>query len=569
MTRLTRRGALGFGVAGLGAGLGAAACTTTGEAAYAGKAAFGHGVASGDPTQTAVILWTRVTPEAPGPVPVMWNIARDAAMKDVVKKGAFTTGPERDYTVKIDVDGLEAGQVYYYWFTAGQTSSPAGVTRTLPATGVADYRMAVVSCSNWPFGFFNVYREIAKRGQASVIDAVIHLGDYIYEYGQNGYGGEVGKQIGRNHEPANECVSLTDYRTRYAQYRSDPDLQAAHAIAPWFCTWDDHETANNSYRTGAENHQPDTEGEWSVRKAGAIQAYLEWMPVRDPAAGKARESIWHKVDIGDLATLFLLESRLVGRGDDVTYGEIFLAPDAERPKVAAAIKAKLADPNRTMLGFEQEAWLADALKQSTAANRKWQVLGNQVTMAKVKMPNLQTGLTPAQWEKVPVGSRRSWSTASYGLEWNPDSWSGYPAARERLYAAAKAAKARLVTLTGDTHTGWANQLHDNSGQQRGVEFGCTAVTSPGAGDSMPFEELNWLMPEANSSEVLYYNAFAKGFTLLTLKADQVEAEFIKVSNVRSRDYFASTDARFIARQNEVGGMGGLQKVMGGTVVTAG
>jgi alkaline phosphatase D len=294
MTRLTRRGALGFGVAGLGAGLGAAACTTTGEAAYAGKAAFGHGVASGDPTQTAVILWTRVTPEAPGPVPVMWNIARDAAMQDVVKKGAFTTGPERDYTVKIDVDGLEAGQVYYYWFTAGQTSSPAGVTRTLPATGVADYRMAVVSCSNWPFGFFNVYREIAKRGQASVIDAVIHLGDYIYEYGQNGYGGEVGKQIGRNHEPANECVSLTDYRTRYAQYRSDPDLQAAHAIAPWFCTWDDHETANNSYRTGAENHQPDTEGEWSVRKAGAIQAYLEWMPVRDPAAGKARESIWQQ-----------------------------------------------------------------------------------------------------------------------------------------------------------------------------------------------------------------------------------------------------------------------------------
>ena len=185
------------------------------------------------------------------------------------------------------------------------------------------------------------------------------------------------------------------------------------------------------------------------------------------------------------------------------------------------------------------------------------------------MPNLQTGLTPAQWEKVPVGSRRSWSTASYGLEWNPDSWSGYPAARERLYGAAKAAKARLVTLTGDTHTGWANQLHDNSGQQRGVEFGCTAVTSPGAGDSMPFEELNWLMPEANSSEVLYYNAFAKGFTLLTLKADQVEAEFIKVSNVRSRAYFASSDARFIARQNEVGGMGGLQKVMGGTVVTAG
>ncbi|MDP3494341.1 MAG: alkaline phosphatase D family protein [Hyphomonadaceae bacterium] len=565
MTRLTRRGALGFGVAGLGA----AACTTTGEgAAYAGKAAFGHGVASGDPTQTAVILWTRVTPDAAGPVPVMWSIATDAAFKNVVKKGVFTTGPERDYTVKVDVDGLEAGQVYYYWFTAGQASSPAGVTRTLPASGVADYRMAVVSCSNFPFGYFNAYREIAKRGQASVIDAVIHLGDYIYEYGATGYGGVVGKELGRNHEPSTEIVTLADYRVRHAQYKADPDLQAAHAIAPWFCTWDDHESTNNSYRTGAENHQPETEGDWTVRKAAAVQAYLEWMPVRDPVAGRAREAIWRKFDIGDLATLFLLESRLVGRGEDLTFDEIFIAADVDRPPIAERLKAKINDPNRTMLGLEQEAWLAEGLKQSTASNRKWQVLGNQVTMAKVKMPDLQTGLSAEQYAKVPQGSRRYYGMARYGFEWNLDSWCGYPQARERLYAAAKAANARLVTLTGDTHTGWANQLHDYNGQQRGVEFGCTSVTSPGAGDNLPFEELNWLMPEANN-EVLYYNAFAKGFTLLTLKADQVEAEFVKVSNIRSRDYFASTDARFIARQNEVGGMGGLQKIMGGSLVTSG
>ena len=192
-------------------------------------------------------------------------------MKDVVKTGVFITGSERDYTVKIDVDGLEAGQVYYYWFTAGKASSPGGVTRTLPATGMADYRMAVVSCSNWPFGYFNVYREIAKRGQSSVIDAVIHLGDYIYEYGVTGYGGVVGKELGRNHAPETEIVSLADYRARHAQYKSDPDLQAAHGVAPWFCTWDDHESANNSYRTGAENHQPETEGGWTelVREAVA------------------------------------------------------------------------------------------------------------------------------------------------------------------------------------------------------------------------------------------------------------------------------------------------------------
>jgi alkaline phosphatase D len=560
MTRLTRRGALGLG-AGLGvAGLGAAGCATTGDVASS-KGAFQHGIASGDPTQTSVLIWTRVTPELEGPMSVAWGVARDSGFKDVVKRGTFNTGPERDYTVKVDVQGLEPGQLYYYWFSVGRTSSPGGATRTLPATGVSDYRMAVVSCSNWPFGYFNAYREIARRGAQGKIDAVIHLGDYIYEYSINGYGSAIGKELGRNHVPEHEIITLADYRQRHAQYKSDPDLQAAHAVAPWFCTWDDHESTNNSYRTGAENHQADTEGDWSVRKAVAVQAYLEWMPVRDPEAGKAREAIWRKFEIGDLATLFLLESRLVGRGEDVTYGEIYLAADVDRPAIVDRIKARINDPNRTMLGFEQEAWLADGLKQSAAAGKKWQVLGNQVTMAKVQMPDLQRHLTPEQYATVPQGAKRSYSTARWGLEWNPDAWSGFPQARERLYQAAKVANARLVTLTGDTHTAWANELHDASGQKRGVEFGCTSVTSNGAGDSLPLKELNWLMPEAND-EVVYYNAFSKGFTVLTLTADQVEAEFVKVSTVRSRDYYASTDAKFLARTNEIGGMGGLQRVMG-------
>jgi alkaline phosphatase D len=560
MIRLTRRGALGLG-AGLGvAGLGAAGCATTGDVASS-KGAFQHGIASGDPTQTSVLIWTRVTPELEGPMSVAWGVARDSGFKDVVKRGTFNTGPERDYTVKVDVQGLEPGQLYYYWFSVGRTSSPGGATRTLPATGVSDYRMAVVSCSNWPFGYFNAYREIARRGAQGKIDAVIHLGDYIYEYSVNGYGSAIGKELGRNHVPEHETITLADYRQRHAQYKSDPDLQAAHAVAPWFCTWDDHESTNNSYRTGAENHQADTEGDWSVRKAVAVQAYLEWMPVRDPEAGKAREAIWRKFEIGDLATLFLLESRLVGRGEDITYGEIYLAADVDRPAIVDRIKARINDPNRTMLGFEQEAWLADGLKQSAAAGKKWQVLGNQVTMAKVQMPDLQRHLTPEQYATVPQGAKRSYSTARWGLEWNPDAWSGFPQARERLYQAAKAANARLVTLTGDTHTAWANELHDASGQKRGVEFGCTSVTSNGVGDSLPLKELNWLMPEAND-EVVYYNAFSKGFTVLTLTADQVEAEFVKVSTVRSRDYYASTDAKFLARTNEIGGMGGLQRVMG-------
>src|SRR5262245_61219369 len=348
MTKLTRRGALGFGAAGL-----AAACATTEGPSYTGKAAFNHGVASGDPTQGKVIIWTRVTPETAGPVPVRWIVARDPAFKTIVRRGTFTTGPERDYTVKVDVDGLSAGATYHYYFIAGRTASQGGVTKTLPGGGTADYHLAVVSCSNWPFGYFNAYREIAKRKD---VDAVIHLGDYIYEYGQTGYGGNVGKELGRNHEPASECVKLADYRTRYAQYRSDPDLQAAHAAAPWFCTWDDHETANNSYATGAENHQPETEGTWSERKAAAVQCYLEWMPVRDPVPGRPREAIFRKFDIGDLATLFLLESRLIARGPDLSIDEVGLAPDNQKQAVANAIMAKVNDPNRTLLGPEQEAW---------------------------------------------------------------------------------------------------------------------------------------------------------------------------------------------------------------------
>jgi alkaline phosphatase D len=563
MTRLTRRGVFGVGAAaGVAAGV-AAACATDG-AGYSGKASFQHGVASGDPTQTSVILWTRVTPAARGVVPVRWSIARDPAFKDVVRRGVVRTGPERDYTVKVDVEGLEAGQQYYYWFSAGSAVSRGGATRTLPANGVGDFRFAIVSCSNWPFGFFNAYREIARRND---VHAVVHLGDYFYEYGATGYGGEIGKELGRTHEPATETVTLADYRTRHAQYKTDPDLQAAHAVAPWFCTWDDHESTNNSYRTGAENHQPATEGDWTRRKAEAVQAYLEWMPVRDPAPGRPREAIYRKFDIGDLATLYLLESRLIGRSDEITYGEIGLAAPADQARVAADIKRRIEDPSRTMLGADQEAWLAEGFKASAAQGKRWQVLGNQVTMAKVKTPDLETRLSPDLWAKVPPGARRFYSTSRFGLEWNPDAWSGFPAARERLYSAARAAGARLITLTGDTHTAWANELHDKEGYRVGVEFGCTSVTSNGAGDSLPLKELNWLMSEAND-EVVYYNAFDKGFTVITLKAEAVEAEYVKLSTVRSREYFASTDAAFQVSA-DANGMGRLTRNMSRPTPTAG
>ncbi len=565
MTKLTRRGLFAVGAGGLAT----SACSSlqilnTGAPEYEGAVSFDHGVASGDPLSDRVVIWTRVTPADSGAasVPVSWGVSLNEDFSDPVAKGYVLTGADRDYTVKVDVEGLEPGSTYYYWFWVGQTASRSGRTNTLPASGLDDYKMAVVSCSNWPFGFFNAYREIAKQED---LDAVIHLGDYFYEYGVNGYGGNVGQQLGRNHEPAHETVTLADYRMRHAQYKSDPDLQAAHVAAPWFCTWDDHESTNNSYRTGAENHQPETEGDWTQRKAEAVQAYLEWMPVRDPVAGRAREAIYRKFEIGDLATLFLLESRLVGRSDEITYGEIGLAAEADQMAVAEQVKQRINDPSRTMLGMEQEQWLADGLAASTSSGKRWQVLGNQVTMAKVTNPDLRAGLNENVYDTLSAGTKRWYDSWKFGLEWNPDSWCGYPAARERLYAAARAANARIVTLTGDTHTAWANELHDAAGAKVGVEFGCTSVTSNGAGDSLPYKELNWLMAEAND-EVIYYNAFDKGYTMLTLGAEQVTAEFVKVSTVRSPDYFASVDATFHCVATEAG-MGSLTRPMsGGTVI---
>ncbi len=565
MTKLTRRGLFAVGAGGLAT----TACSSlqmlnTGAPGYDGAVSFDHGVASGDPMSDRVVIWTRVSPadSGLGPVPVNWGVSRNEDFSEPVAKGYVVTGEDRDFTVKVDVEGLAPGETYYYWFWTGQTASRSGRTKTLPAGGLDDYKMAVVSCSNWPFGFFNAYREIAKRED---LDAVIHLGDYFYEYGVNGYGGNIGKQLGRNHEPEHETVTLADYRVRHAQYKSDPDLQAAHVAAPWFCTWDDHESTNNSYRSGAENHQPETEGDWTQRKAEAVQAYLEWMPVRDPQPGRAREAIYRKFDIGDLATLFLLESRLVGRSDEITYGEIGLAEDADAMAVAQQVKQRIEDPARTMLGPDQEQWLADGLAASTSSGKRWQVLGNQVTMAKVTNPDLEKGLNANVYETLSAGTKRWYGSWKYGLEWNPDAWSGYPAARERLYAAARGANARIVTLTGDTHTAWANELHDNSGAMVGVEFGCTSVTSNGAGDSTPYKELNWLMAEAND-EVIYYNAFDKGFTLLTLGAEQVTAEFVKVSTVRSPEYFASVDATFHCSLTE-GGMSRLSRPMSGATVT--
>lgn len=239
---------------------------------------FLHGVASGDPLADRVVLWTRVTgdADAPAEIPVSWVIAEDPALKRIVGAGVTLTSQDVDFTVKIDAEGLKAEKTYYFRFRSLGHSSPIGRTKTLPKKDRAleRLRLAFASCSNYPYGFFNAYGAIAQRPD---LDAVLHLGDYLYEYANGEYGD--GSAIGRVPNPDREIVSLADYRARHAQYKTDPDLQEAHRQHPFIVVWDDHETTNNSWRDGAENHQPE-EGDFQARKAAAIQAYFEWMPLR-------------------------------------------------------------------------------------------------------------------------------------------------------------------------------------------------------------------------------------------------------------------------------------------------
>jgi phosphodiesterase/alkaline phosphatase D-like protein len=556
MGKLTRRGLLGAST-GI---LGLAACerdpllepearitvSPDDRAAYPGTVSFIHGVASGDPLPDSVIIWTRVTPDAAypdRPVPISFGIFEDEALERPVKYGQGYAMPDRDYTVKVNVTELDPDTVYYFRFIAkvasGDIGSPVGRAKTTAASGTAPVKFAVVSCSNYPFGFFHVYRDIAN---AEPLDAVIHLGDYLYEYGIDGYGGSTGQEIDRNHEPPLEIVTLDDYRARHAQYKTDPDLQAAHAAAPWICTWDDHESTNNSYRSGAENHNPEAgEGNWSDRKQAAVQAYLEWMPVRDPEVGKPREALYRRFDFGDVASVICLETRLTGRSDEISwFTELGGLEPTAVPLAAMNAMVRVQAPERTMLGAAQETWLDQQLKDSTAKNKSWQVLANQIIMARVRPPNLEASLSDAQKAAQDVGYIQQLIPFSQlGLPWNLDAWDGFPAARDRLYASAKEAGARLVTLTGDTHTAWANTLRDADDELRGVEFGCTSVTSPGFGTYVrDVSDLGAQFADANQ-EVDYYNPDGNGWTLVTLSAETVTADYRGVSDVTQETFSAN------------------------------
>lgn len=493
--------------------------------------AFAHGVASGDPLADRVILWTRVTPTAPGNFAVVWELASDANFGAIVARGTVGTGPTQDYTVKVDAMGLQPASTYYYRFSYGEEHSPVGRTKTLPTGNVDQVKLAVLSCANFPAGYFNVYADVAKRGD---IDVALHLGDYIYEYGLLGYASQTAFVIDRESSPRQEILTLADYRQRHAQYKSDPDLRALHAAVPLIAVWDDHDLADNAWSGGAANHDSGSEGSFAERRAAAVQAWQEWLPIRVPDAANPLK-IYRSFDFGSLASLHMLDTRLIGRDEQLT--------------LPAYLDGEGLGPGRQLLGTEQSAWLT---AQVTASNATWQVLGQQVLMARMEIPlSVASSLTLetlAEYTLAKATPEELRSDAQRALvnqrraPYNLDAWDGYPAARESVLAVARDGNKNLISLAGDTHNAWASDLTDAAGVPVGVEFATASVSSPGFERTLPLISsavLEDAFPDM-VPDLRYAELSQRGYVVLTLTPGEARGEWVQVDTVWSRDYQTRT-----------------------------
>lgn len=519
------------------------------------QVSFEHGVASGDPLQDRVILWTRLTPnEASARLQVTWQIAKDQEFKQIIKTDKVTTSASQDFTVKVDATGLIPDQSYFYRFIFGDKISPVGQTKTLPTT-TTKVSFAVCSCSNYPAGYFYVYREMAKQN----VDVVIHLGDYIYEYGADGYATEDAEKLGRTLPADNnkEIIKLDDYRKRYALYRKDKDLQAAHHRHPFIVIWDDHELANDTWKDGAENHQ-ENEGSFLDRKLAALQAYFEWMPIRP--VDDQHVKIYRQFDFGNLVQLTMLDTRIIARDEQLDYANYLTATGLD----IAKFQADLTNPARTLMGFEQRDWLLGKLQQSTAT---WNVLGQQILMAKMFIPaelllslaeitsgnpsadtlaKMNTQITELVTLKVRLQNNdptlteqekaRVLTTAPYNL----DAWDGYFTEREILYGTLAQLKKKIVVLAGDTHNAWSSNLYSKDGAYVGVELATSSVSSPGLEKylNIPLAQLQQFEFAFKTliDELNYCNLNQRGYLVVQFDNSQVQSQWNFVDSIKQATY---------------------------------
>ena len=544
ISAVPRRTVLATGAAGAGA---IALASTGGATALAssrasthssdrrrGRKFFQHGIASGDPLPDAVLIWTRVTPNhksrpgtGKGPrAAVRWEVATDKRFRQVVRHGSFETGPARDHTVKVDVTGLKPETWYYYRFHYKAGSSRVGRTRTAPSPNATPdhLRFGVVSCANWQAGYFTAYRGLAKRKD---LHAVVHLGDYLYEYTPGGYGYGIDDIDIRSHQPAHEMVSLPDYRQRHAQYKTDPDLQDLHAAYPWIITWDDHEVTNDQWSNGAENHTPATEGDYRTRRARAHRAYDEWMPVRMDGTARLRDGdrLYRRLRFGRLAEISMLDLRSY-RSEQV---------QTTFPTPVPAYEAEVSDPSRTITGKQQMQWLKESLDR---IGPQWKVIGNPVMIAPVTFAGVPdailgpindvTGLLPED-----------------GLPYNVDQWDGYTADRKEVFKHIRNHQVSdALFITGDIHSGWAAELpYDPAsypvGDSAGVEFVCSSVTSNNLKDitGTPPRTTSIAVEQvilANNRHIKYLNFDDHGFSVLDITSQRAQMDWFIIGDRKDK-----------------------------------
>ena len=518
-------------------------------------AGFSHGVASGDPLSDRVIIWTRVTPDEADTesLRVLWEVSLDENFNEIVVSDSALASQSRDFTLKADIVGLDPNTVYYYRFRTVNNTSVVGRAKTLPLGSVDEVKLIALSCANFPAGYFHAYAEAARSGA----DVALHLGDYLYEYARGGYASDDARRLDRQVLPEGELITLDDYRTRYGQYRRDPSLQAFHAAMPMIAVWDDHEVANDTWREGAENHDEGKEGRFVDRLMAALQAYSEWMPIRPPVDTDVA-SLYRSFQFGDLLNLSMLDTRLVGRDEQLSYLNYF----SLRGFDFETYQKDVNDENRSLIGEEQLQWLQGEFTRNTT----WQVLGQQVLMGEMRLPgavstqqmSLQEYTTMAQkaeQAKLDVNSLSAEDQQLLNakgnllkipsLPYNLDAWDGYPAERRRILQSIQDNQAKLVVLAGDTHNAWANNI-TMDGQNVGVEFATSSVSSPGIEKYLGLKNsflvksterlLKRLVPGLQ-----YTNLSDRGFLALTFTHQEVQAEWTFVSSVKEESYQVLND----------------------------
>ena len=449
-------------------------------------APFYHGVASGDPLSDRVIIWTRITPVDFGSaLTVSYQVATDNQFNNVIASGNFTTDSTKDFTVKIDVTGLNPNTFYYYEFEHNGAFSLVGRTKTLPIGAVDNMRLAVVSCASLESGYFNAYEAIANRND---VDAVLMLGDYIYEYESQGFSPNA--NVDRTWTPTVEITQLNDYRLRYNSYRLDYALRKLHQNFPWICIWDDHETANDSYPGGADNHQVN-EGPWAQRMSAGKRAYFEWIPIRPKAQGN--QEIFRTFELGDLAKIIMLDTRLEGRDQQVASNDPVIN-----------------DTTRSILGPSQFNWFKNELSTTT---QPWKIIGNQVMIGAVEI---------------------------FGTPVNTDSWDGYPAERQKLFDHLSSNNIdNMVVLTGDIHTSWAVNL-TNGNAQVGVEMVTPSVTSPG----LPINLESLIILQ--NPNIKYVELTKRGFILVDITSQRIQGDLYNVLTIDQIDASVSCVKSYVS-----------------------